>query len=83
MKMEMEILKKKLIFKKRGMLGKKRKASSHIKSNSLMMDLTYSIDDFIYNKRDFKTNDYELFFKETKIKISKNRLNTNGLNVST
>ena len=74
---------KKILFKKSGMLGKKRNFISISKKNGLRNDLIYSIDDFIYNKRDFKTNDYELFFKETKIKISKNRLNTNGLNVST
>ena len=74
--------KKKILFKKNGMLGKKRNFISISKKNGLINDLIYSIDDFIYNKRDFKTNDYELFFKETKIKISKNSLNTNGLNVS-
>ena len=74
-------IKKKLIFKKRGMLGKKRKASSHIKSNSLMMDLTYSIDDFIYNKRDFKINDYNSFFRDIKAKMSERELNSNGLQV--
>ena len=73
---------KKIIFKKNGMLGKKKIFLSSSKKNCLINDLIYSIDDFIYNKRDFKPNDYELFFKETKIKISKNRLNTNGLNVS-
>ena len=75
-------IKKKIIFRKNGMLGKKRKFISISKKNGIINDLIYSIDDFIYNKRDFKPNDYELFFKETKIKISKNRLNTNGLNVS-
>lgn len=73
---------KKILFKKNGMLGKKRNFLSNTKKNCLINDLIYSIDDFIYNKRDFKPNDYELFFKDTKIKLSKNRLNTNGLNVS-
>jgi hypothetical protein len=47
------------------------------------MDLIYSIDDFIYNKRDFKLNGYDSFLEEIQLKISKNNiLNTNGLNVS-
>ena len=47
-----------------------------------MMDLIYSIDDFIYNKRNMKINDYDLFFQDIELKIPKNKLNTNGLNVS-
>ena len=73
---------KKIIFKKNRMLGKKRNFLSSTKKNCLINDLIYSIDDFIYNTRDFMPNDYGLFFKEIKIKISKNRLNSNGLNVS-
>ena len=46
------------------------------------MDLIYSIDDFIYNKRDFKLNGYDSFFQDIQLKISKNKLNTSGLNVS-
>ena len=77
-----KVKRKKLIFRKNGMLGKKRNFVSSTNKKGLINDLIYSIDDFIFNKRDFKPNDYELFFKEIKIKISKNRLNTNGLNVS-
>ena len=74
-------IKKKLIFKKKGMLGKKRHISSHIKNNSIMMDLKYSIDDFIYNKIDFKINNYNSFFKDIKTKMSESELNENGLQV--
>ena len=46
------------------------------------MDLIYSIDDFIYNKRDFKLNGYDSFFQDIQLKLSKYKLNINGLNVS-
>jgi hypothetical protein len=69
--------------RKKRFLGKKRKNISHTVKHRLIMDLIYSIDDFIYNKRDFKLNGYDSFFEEIQLKISKNNiLNTNGLNVS-
>ena len=69
--------------RKRRFLGKKRKNISNTVKHRLIMDLIYSIDDFIYNKRDFKLNGYDSFFEEIQSKISKNNiLNTNGLNVS-
>ncbi len=69
--------------RKKRFLGKKRKKISNTVKHRLIMDLIYSIDDFIYNKRDFKLNGYDSFFEEIQLKISKNHiLNTNGLNVS-
>lgn len=75
-------IRKKLIFKKERMLGKKRNIISNAKKNYLINDLIYSVDDFIYNKRDFKYNDYESFFNDIQLKISQNKLNTNGFHVS-
>lgn len=63
-------------------LGRKRHSVSNSVRNYLMMDLEYSIDDFIYNKRDFRINGYDSFFQNIQSKISKNALNTHGLNVS-
>lgn len=77
------IIKKKLIFgNKKKVLGRKRSEKSYSLNHHLMMDLIYSIDDFIYNKRNMKINDYDLFFQDIELKIPKNKLNTNGLNVS-
>ena len=77
------IRKKFIIFgKKKSVLGRKRSDNSNSLRHHLMMDLIYSIDDFIYNKRNMKINDYDLFFKDIELKIPKNKLNTNGLNVS-
>ena len=75
-------IRKKLIFKKERMLGKKRNIISNTKKNYSINDLIYSVDDFIYNKRDFKYNDYESFFNDIQLKISQNKLNTNGFHVS-
>ena len=83
--------KKLIIGNKKKLLGRKRhnnnkKVNYNSKYNpmrySLMMDLTCSIDDFIYNKRNYKANDYDLFYKDIQLKLSKNKLNTNGFNVS-
>ena len=68
-------------YKKR-LLGRKRKTISNTVKHHLIMDLIYSIDDFIYNKRDFKLNGYDSFFQDIQLKLSKYKLNTNGLNVS-
>ena len=68
-------------YKKR-LLGRKRKTIPNTVKHHLIMDLIYSIDDFIYNKRDFKLNGYDSFFQDIQLKISKNKLNTSGLNVS-
>ena len=68
-------------YKKR-LLGRKRKTISNTVKHHLIMDLIYSIDDFIYNKRDFKLNGYDSFFQDIQLKLSKYKLNINGLNVS-
>lgn len=68
-------------YKKR-LLGRKRRTIPNTVKHHLIMDLIYSIDDFIYNKRDFKLNGYDSFFQDIQLKISKNKLNTSGLNVS-
>ena len=67
---------------RRNILGRKRNSVSNSVKNYLMMDLEYSIDDFIYNKRDFRINGYDSFFLNIQSKISKNSLNNHGLNVS-
>lgn len=67
---------------RRNILGRKRNSISNSVKNYLMMDLAYSIDDFIYNKRDFRINGYDSFFLNIQSKISKNSLNNHGLNVS-
>ena len=67
---------------RRKILGRKRNHVSNSVKNYLMMDLEYSIDDFIYNKRDFRINGYDSFFLNIQSKISKNALNNHGLNVS-
>jgi hypothetical protein len=67
---------------RRNILGRKRNSVSNSVKNYLMMDLEYSIDDFIYNKRDFRINGYDSFFLNIQSKISKNALNNHGLNVS-
>lgn len=46
------------------------------------LDLIYFVDDFIFNKRDFKPIDYDNFFENIKNKISQRKLNSNGLHVS-
>lgn len=50
--------------------------------NHISLDLIYSIDDFIFNKRDYKLNDYDDFFKTMEEKIKLNKLNTNSFHVS-
>ena len=90
-----KIKSKKLILgHKKKLLGRKRLNSNDsnkiVNSNNnfnstrhrLMIDLICSIDDFIYNKRNYKINDYELFYKDIQLKLSQNKLNTNGFNVS-
>ena len=67
---------------RRKILGRKRNSVSNSVKNYLMIDLEYSIDDFIYNKRDFRINGYDSFFLNIQSKISRNVLNTHGLNVS-
>ena len=47
----------------------------------MTLDLIYSIDDFIFNKRDYKLNDYDVFFMQIQDKIINNKLNTNSLHV--
>ena len=68
------------------LLGRKRNNGNNSMGNSMknykIMDLICSIDDFIYNKRNLKINDYDSFYKDIKCKLSKNKLNTNGFNVS-
>ena len=49
--------------------------------NHMTQDLIYSIDDFIFNKRDYKLNDYDVFFMQIQEKIINNKLNTNSLHV--
>ena len=67
---------------KKKSLGRKRKNFSNSVKHHLIVDLIYSVDDFIYNKRNFKINGYESFFQDIQLKISQTKLNTNGLNVS-
>ena len=74
--------KKEIIGNKKRMLGRKRSNMPNSMKHRLMMDLILSIDDFIYNKRNLKINEYDLFFEDIQLKISQNKLNTNGLNVS-
>ena len=46
-------------------------------------ELIYSIDEFIFHKREVKLiNGYDAYFNEMRKKISESILNTNGLNVS-
>ena len=90
-----KIKSKKLILgNKKKLLGRKRlnnnDSNKIVNSNNnynstrhrFMMDLICSIDDFIYNKRNYKVNDYDLFYKDIQLKLSQNKLNTNGFNVS-
>ena len=63
-------------------VGKKRNQSEQRNNYNMTKDLICSIDEFIFHKRDVKLfNDYDSFFNNMKNKISKSKLNTNGLNV--
>ena len=54
---------------------------SNALKNHMTLDLIYSIDDFIFNKRDYKLNDYDVFFMQIQEKIINNKLNPNSLHV--
>ena len=73
--------KKFMSLKKLKFLGKKRFNDSRNNYN-MTKDLIFSIDEFIFHKRDVKLfNGYDDFFNNMKNKITESKLNTNGLNV--
>ena len=78
-------MKKFKTIKKMKFLGKKRnifKSKNNYNSN-MTKELIYSIDEFIFHKREVKLiNGYDAYFNEMRKKISESILNTNGLNVS-
>jgi hypothetical protein len=78
-------MKKFKTIKKMKFLGKKRNIfkSKNIYNSNMTKELIYSIDEFIFHKREVKLiNGYDAYFNEMRKKISESILNTNGLNVS-
>ena len=75
-------MKKFRTIKKPKFLGKKRNIYKNIHNSNMTKDLIFSIDEFIFHKREVKLiNGYDSYFNSMKKKISDSAINTNGLNV--